>query len=115
MINPFRRRKKDKVIDLVDMQKRGLLKKEEEVIDLSENEENKVGFLGDFAFGANTDTTSKSSTLSSGSQEVLGVKNKLDDVEYKVDAFSDRIYKLIERVELLESKLERLEGRSGIN
>lgn len=109
MINPFKK-KRDEVIDLVELRKRGIIKDKVYATSSPSStesiEENTGDFIGEFSGVAN-DTNVQSAS----SEDAPGLKNKLDDFEYKIDAFGDRIYKLIQRIEVLEKKLERLEGR----
>ncbi|MBI2449755.1 hypothetical protein HYV49_05670 [Candidatus Pacearchaeota archaeon] len=105
MINLFRK-KKDDVIDLVALRKRGIIK-DKPADSQSSNTDSAAGFLGDFTGVASSESSQKPEL------DTEGFKNKLDDFEYKIDAFADRVYKLIQRIEVLEKKIERLEGRRG--
>ncbi len=108
MINLFKKKRED-VIDLVELRKRGIIKdKETTNTNSGSSAGSAAGFLGEFAGVAAGETNTPQTT---SSEDTLGIKNKLDDFEYKIDAFGDRIYKLIQRIEVLEKKLERLEGR----
>ncbi len=117
------RRKDQEVIDLADLQKRGIYKPklpekdEKGVMDLSKgstkgNEEGSaLGFLSAMA-------ESSSGIESSGSVVLENKKKKLNEVlgDLKIDIRqnSDRVYKLVQRIDLLEKKLDRIERRVGI-
>ncbi len=116
--NFFKRlRKEDTVIDLGDMQRRGILKKKEDtnkVMNLTENE-SALGFLGSLAGASTSETTEKTLTgsygySSAGKQKLKGI---LGDMKSRIDNTYDKVYKLSDRIDLLEKKLERLERRAG--
>lgn len=123
-LNIFKRfRKDDTVIDLSAMQKRGIIKEKKEVIDLSSNsstiESSPLGFLGSLAGSAgNSEISASSGAVSSVMEDVDGktkLKGLLRDMKSKLDNTYNKIYKLSDRIDLLEKKLERLERRSGIS
>ena len=118
-------KKKDDVLDLTDLQRRGLLKKAAEIekqqseassdgyVDLddsggtsssSDSGASALGFLDSLAgVGASSSGTS---SMSSGSDslEIQGLKNKLEDLEYKLERFT-------EKLAMIESKLAEFENR----
>ena len=83
MINPFKRKRNEEVLDLVDLRKRGIIKDKESVSvnQISNIAESATGFIGDFAA-----ISSDASSSNSASSDDLGLKNKLDDFEYKIEA-----------------------------
>ena len=125
-LNKFKRN--DTVIDLGDMQRRGIIRKHEESeeIDLTStsstsNDSDPVsalGFLGNIASASRESSeTSSSPTISvygtsSSKQKLKGI---LRDMKAKTDANSDKIYKISERLDLIEKKLERLQRRAGMD
>ena len=123
-LNIFKRFKKDDtVIDLSAMQKRGIIKEKKEVIDLSSNsttvESSPLGFLGSLAGSArNSEISAGSGAFSSAMEDADGktkLKGLLRDMKSKLDNTYNKIYKLSDRIDLLEKKLERLERRSGVS
>ena len=128
-------RKNDTVIDLRDMQKRGILKirepipesSQDSVVDLTNNREDNtagsaLGFLGNLAGmggGVSSSTQTETSSVgepvaSFGFDRKTKLRGILRDMKGKIDGSSDRIYKLSDRIDLLEKKIERLERRSGV-
>jgi hypothetical protein len=126
------RKKEDNVIDLSDMQKRGIFKprpeKRVDVIDLSTtpspatqtiDDASPLGFLGSFASSTNngikTETAEiepSSIVLDTGKKQKL--KGILRDLKVQANQNSDKVYKLVQRIDLLEKKLDRIERRVGI-
>jgi len=99
---PFKKQKED--LDLTVLAKRGLIKtpKQEEDVDLTQSSvsaESGFGFLGAMA----------SSTEPSSSSAHGVSSNKIDDIEYKLDALSKRLNSMIDRIDLTEKKVDRLE------
>jgi len=115
-------RKKDNIIDLSDLQKRGIYKPKlpekdkEDVIDLSNTSESPLGFLGSMAASGSDskirEEQPSSIILDSGKKQRL--KGILRDLKIKSSQTSDKVYKLAERIDLLEKKLERIERRVGL-
>ena len=109
----FRKKNNDEVIDLSDMQKRGIYKKNinpenKEVVDLSasssENSESSAfGFLGNMASSNEIGNLPKRQNL----------KEVLREIKSDLKNTTDKVYKLSERIELIERKLKRIEGRVG--
>ncbi len=122
------KRKEENIIDLRDLQKRGILKENPtesteqtgSVVDLPQNQNttdpsSALGFLGNLA-GASASSTSSSSVSSSESPlspQKQRLKGVLRDLRFDIKSASDRIYKLSDRLDLIERKLERLERRAG--
>ncbi len=109
------RRKKQSVVDLTKLQKRGILQKSREIavrdkrenansnkiIDLSNNSDNEgLGFLNNLA-GAGADAGSEADRSKKHFDSLQHLKVKIDDIEYKLDKF-------IERLDKIEEKLEKL-------
>lgn len=117
--NIFRKfRKDDTVIDLSHLQKRGILKGKKETLDLTSNsttvEGSPLGFLGSLASAESSETPEVSSVIeeSDGKTKLRGI---LRDIKLKIDSTHNRIYKLSDRIDLLEKKIDRLERRSGVS
>lgn len=126
-------RKDDTVIDLRDMQERGILRKREDglesqesVVDLTKNKADSTdsssafGFLGALAGASSAASSLRSSEEVSTGESIAFTSDRrtklrgiLRDMKEKMDSTSHRIYKLSERIDLLEHKIERLERRSG--
>ncbi|MBS3088494.1 hypothetical protein J4402_01810 [Candidatus Pacearchaeota archaeon] len=101
------------VVDLVDLQKRGILKKssqqperhEDDFVDFSKQSSPQTAppssfdFLNSLASSAPSSSSQEPQPQMSDSQ-VASLKVKLEDLEYKLDRFIDRII-------ALESKLNR--------
>lgn len=130
----FRKLKKDEVvIDLGDMQKRGIYKTKEETEETKNFEKvstepisssSPLGFLGSLASsssdsdadsetGTNTTTETSSSTFISSTQKQK-LKGVLRDTKEKIDSCYNKLYKITERIDVLEKKIERLERRVGV-
>lgn len=124
------RRKDDTVIDLSDLQKRGILKRKEhlekkqreEIVDLTTPasiESSPLGFLGNLAGSASSEideqATSETNAVSSvfNSERKRRLKGILRDMKTEIKNSTDRIYKLTDRIDLLERKIERLERKAG--
>lgn len=134
MLKWFRKKGKDKVIDLVKLQKRGLLEKmpisENQAMAITESAdsvrdsttptENPLGFLGSLAGAGNDSKTDSVSVDSIGGGGAGLVSNNstsssaFDDIKDRVESVSDRLYRILQRLEVLEKKIERMERRSGI-
>lgn len=129
-------KKDDLVVDLSDLQKRGIyhpgkempIESDSEIIDLSapnsskssSDSSNALGFLSTLAGSSSTSsadtesTETLSATTVSYSEKKQKLKGILRDIKGKIDSCYDKTYKLAERIDLLEKKIERLERRSGI-
>ena len=98
----FERFKKKRVIDFTPLRKE--IKKDSDIQDFTNvqgKEESSLGFLGAMAGSAD-----------SGMQEVENIhfkdlKVKMEDVEYKLENFSRRLSGLMDRVDLIEKKVDR--------
>ena len=127
--NFFKRfRKNDTVIDLGDMQRRGLIRKrnaveaskEEKVVDLTTTNAGPLGFLGSFASSASnvssespeTDSFEPSINISSSGRTKL--KGILRDLKIDMKNTTDKVYKISDRLDLIEQKIDRLERRTGV-
>jgi hypothetical protein len=124
-------KKNDTVIDLTNLQNRGIIKQTpvESVEPVgsrvteagSENTGSALGFLGNLA-GASSGGSSVTSTEPSSLDTSAGfssdrrtkLKGILRDMKARLDTSSDKIYKLSDRMALLERKIERLERRTGV-
>lgn len=100
----FKRRRE--VIDLTYLAKRGLIKPKEEFKEImpqqqqsSSESDSALGFLGAMASSSEASSTSSSDT---------GIhKNKLEDIEYKLEVVSKRVNAMLDRLDLVEKKLSR--------
>ena len=110
------------VLDLTDLQRRGLLKKAEEIqkqnsgagkvdsggyVDMStfqktepavsgESAANPLGFLDSLASTNSSSISNYSSGSNGDSLELQGLKSKIEDLEYKLDRLMEKIAKLEE-------------------
>jgi len=102
---PFKKRRE--IIDLTYLAKRGLIKPNEEFKEIMLQEQEKsqqdsssaLGFLG--AIASNSEPCEKSEK----NQKIS--KNKLEDIEYKLEIISKRVNSMIDRLDLVEKKLAR--------
>ncbi|MBU0760750.1 MAG: hypothetical protein KJ600_06935 [Nanoarchaeota archaeon] len=109
-------RNKDEILDLTDLQRRGILKKSAEVADEEQGSNgyvelhgstggsssesvsgcapNPFGFLDSLAGAAGSGV--EKTTIGSGgdSLELQGLKNKIDDLEYKLDRLMEKVAKM---------------------
>ena len=122
------------VVDLGELQKRGIFEPREEVktdqdgiMDLTsqksedsgEEKANPLGFLGSLAGSSSSneeaseeEIEASSSYVSSGQKQKL--KGVLRDLKDKIDETSRKIYQINEKIELIEKRIERVERRSGL-
>lgn len=103
--------KKEKVIDFSGLRRD--IPKKPDYVQLEEKQKEDsssgLGFLGNLASSAEP-----SSNL--GEIENLHVKDlkvKIEDINYKLDSFSKRLSSVMDRVDLLEKKLDRDLRRTG--
>lgn len=105
-------KKKEEIVDLTDLQRRGILKKPEEQDDTATldsvapvssptEDANPLAFLDALA-SSNSETQSSSSLLNT--PNTSGVNIKLDDLEYKLDRMMDRLA-------IMETKLQGFEKK----
>lgn len=121
--SPFKKKKKrysDYVIDLGKLKEKGIIREPVETEIANETspspstensaEPSGLGFLGSLASASNSETGS------AAKEDFIHSSTKISrEIEEKVDMISDRVYKLIERVDLLEHKMSRIEKRIGIS
>ncbi len=107
------KKKREDVVDLSDLQKRGIYnpkeeKEPQEVVDLSNSagteDVSALGFLGTMA----------SSETGVGSDRKQRLKGVLRDIKSEIKHTGDKVYKLSDRLDLLEKKLDRIERRVGL-
>jgi hypothetical protein len=103
----FKKRGSD-VIDLTDMQKRGILKssekKEEDFVDFSpspvqtapKEEVNPFGFLDSLAGSAVSGTGEP--PIKNEDKQIQHLKVKIEDLEYKLDNFLDRLAEIEKKI-----------------
>ena len=114
-IKSWFKKKDGGIIDLSNLQKRGILKNEPEdtVVDLSSTDDSSpLGFVGALANASGNSEPSSVVLSNSGKQKLKGL---LRDMQSRVDSSYNKIYKLTDRIDLLEKKIERLERRSGLS
>jgi hypothetical protein len=110
MVWPFKKQRED--LDLTILAKRGLLKapKQEQDLDLTQQRsastDSGMGFFGAMSAVGQESAVQDNLGPSVGS-------NKIDDIEYKMDAISRRLNTMIDRLDLVEKKVDRLE-RHGV-
>ncbi len=124
-------KKNDTVIDLGDLQKRGIIKQRtkvreplasERVVDLTGNPDSggALGFLGSLAGASNESSSSLSEINTANETSSFGFERKqrlrgiLRDMKTEMKNTSNKIYKIANRLDLLERKIERLERRAGV-
>jgi hypothetical protein len=116
-------KRKNDVVDLSDLQKRGIYKPKlpekdkEEVIDLSNKqpeEASPLGFLGAMANSSETASPEEPTSVVLDSGKKQRLKGILRDLKISSSQTGDKVYKLSERLDLLEKKLERIERRVGL-
>ncbi len=112
-------RRNDNVIDMSVLHKKGIIQSREkkETADLTGSsanaESSPLGFLGSLAGSAeNSKPVSSVINEPDGNARLTGV---LRDMKGKIDSTYNRTYKLSDRIDLLEKKLERLERRAGVS
>ena len=127
------------VVDLSDMQRRGIFKPRtlpkknitptdsQGYADLSKTSTNNSisnespksggGFFDFFGNSASNNSQPSTSSVSASSGEYGNttdssiLRNKIDDVEFKMENMSRKLNNFLERLELIEKKIGRLEGR----
>ena len=107
---PFKKQRE--VVDLTYLAKRGLIKMptqktndyKEIPVTQSNSSSNDFGFLGAMASSAEPSPTN--------SPVPAGMNNKIDDLDYKLDAISKRVNAMLDRLDLVEKKIDRA-GRQG--
>lgn len=121
-LNIFKKlRKEDTVIDLATLHKRGIIKEKKETLDLTGassvvSDASPLGFVGSLANSAeNTNNSRLTSSVAEETDEKTKIKGILRDMKLKTDNTYNKIYKLSDRIDLIEKKIERLERRSGLN
>jgi hypothetical protein len=99
------KKKRNDVIDLTYLAKRGLIKPKEEFREIlpqqstnsSSDSGSALGFLG--ALASSSETSEK---------PALGInKNKIEDIEYKLEIVSKRVNAMLDRLDLVEKKVSR--------
>lgn len=104
MVWPFK--KKREILDLTYLAKRGLIKPREEfkeimpksISSVSSGDSSALGLLGALASSAEQGESKPAPAIS---------KNKLEDIEYKMEVISKRVNSMIDRLDLVEKKLAR--------
>ena len=104
MFNPFKKkgRYSDYVIDLGKLKDRGIIKEPIQQDSNITTDSSSLGFLCSMAASADTAPMSGASELHS------------DWIE-KMNNISERLYRILDRIDLLEHKIDRLERRGGFS
>jgi hypothetical protein len=111
-------KKKEEVVDLSDLQRRGIYNPKEEkttaeTVDLTSSNTNTsedaspLGFLGNLA-GSETSSSAESP------ERKQRLKTVISDIRSEVKQNGDKVYKLSDRLDLIERKLDRIERRVGL-
>jgi anti-sigma28 factor (negative regulator of flagellin synthesis) len=120
----FKRKKRgEDVVDLTYLEKRNILKRnptsqESDYKDLSSNQEqpNSQNNSGDFFSAVSNSNDSYSSygnnSAMSDNLDISGIKNKLEDVEYKIDNLRRNVDHLLDQIDVIEKRMNRIEGRN---
>ena len=130
-------KKEDVVIDLADLEKRGIYKpghkketsapfsgRDSGVIDLTQStqeDSSPLGFLGSLAgassenqSGTEISSFSETSATFVSTNQKQKLKEILRQLKERLDSLYSRVYKISEKVDLIERKIERLERRAGV-
>lgn len=105
------RRKSNLVVDLGAMQKKGIIK-----IDKEESESVQSGGYADLSKGEQTGGAfdffgAIASSAGSEDETSSSMSSSSSEIKARVESISQRLSKLMDRVELLEKKMDRVEGR----
>lgn len=137
MFKLFKKRKKGDVIDLVRLQKRGIIPEKKDswpVTSVSSSDSSSsdassaLGFLGNLAnagssnqessSGYNTnpsyDSGSDSSRYLDFSQKKEKLKTRISDIQSRIDQHSNELYDLKNILEVIQKKIARLERKAGV-
>jgi len=118
------KKKREEVLDLSDLQKRGIYNPKEkkatsEIMDLSNTqptpteESTPFDFLGTMATSQNNqESTSEVSSVRGERKQRL--KTVISDIKSELKHHGDKVYKLSDRLDLIEKKLDRIERRVGL-
>lgn len=115
-----RKKKSPEVLDLVDLQKRGLFKPKPQVnngiIDLTKNptgnteDASPLGFLGAMASSSAAGSSFSSSEASPNINEYPSISsNELSTIKERIESVSYRLSRILDRLEVVEKKIERLD------
>ncbi|MEM3405969.1 MAG: hypothetical protein QW117_03305 [Candidatus Pacearchaeota archaeon] len=115
----FFRRKRDKIIDLTPLER---IRKKKEQSEYQKNviqedltaqtttQQNSDIFSSFSALATNENFDSQNENYFSKQEDNVKENIKLKEIEERIDKLSRRIYSLVDRVDLLEKKVRRLEG-----
>ncbi len=113
-------RKNETILDLGNLQKKGFIRQkklEQKNIDNRADDSSPLSFLGSLA-SVNESSQNQEETdfsnkpiLQLTAEKKAKLKGILRDMKSKIDNTYDKVYKLSERLDLLEKKIERLERR----
>lgn len=109
----FRKKKRysDYIIDLGKLKSKGIINDADTTTaQSSETTAEGIGFLGNLASSAETSSFSSDSSLSGGYDE-RDLPLSLRD---KIRSMSEKLYKVLDRIDLLEHKIDRIERRLSI-
>jgi hypothetical protein len=117
------RKRDDSLIDLVKLQKRGIIKPPKEVSEGSDTGSSPLGFLGSLAgaggvsssgSSSGTDYFGSSSSYGESDDEMKKRQMRIRMMTEKVEENSNKIFDIMQRLDLIDKRLERLERRAGI-
>ena len=95
--------------DVVDLRNLSYSPAKNKVVQQSqESIPNNIDFLNTMAL-----SSKESKEIIDETGENSEVKNKMRMLSSKIEDYSNEVYKLLQRIELLERKIERLEGRTA--
>jgi len=127
----FKNRKGDGgTIDLSDMQRRGILKKKTPTASVgttsqgyadltgsstTNNNDNfsndTMSFFDSIATSSTGSTNSGGGRYGSGGVDVGMLNKRVEDLEYKMENYMKKLNQLLDRMEVAEKRLDRIEGR----
>ncbi|MEM4261471.1 MAG: hypothetical protein QXI10_00740 [Candidatus Diapherotrites archaeon] len=61
--------------------------------------------LGDFFSAVSESASSSTTSLSNQDIEMKGIKNKIEDIEYKIDNLTKKLHDLLDRFEVVERRV----------
>lgn len=103
---PFKKQKD--VIDLTYLAKRGLIKVPSgELNDLTQpaqSADSDIGFFGSIASAAEP---ASNSVIDTGVKNKFGIKNKIEDFEFKLNVMSKKIDSMLDRLDVVERRTKR--------
>lgn len=121
MFKIFKRRRDD-VIDLVSLQKRGIIQqnvKKQPVTAISSTDStdsSALGFLGNLA-GASSESTTETDSESGYltlEQKKARLRTRIFDMQDRIDKHAGELHDIKNTLDVIEKRLERLERKTGV-